>query len=597
MKHKKTSLYRQILYMLSLVWKASPQKIIWQTIISLLQAVDSFVFSIIFIKYIVQTLEGNGRLLEILIISSLALMLKFIIALLNSRYSIKLSPLYNLQVSAYIQTILFNKSLSLDLAQYESKDFQEKYYKAISTAEGTAENVVNNSIQLFSNIIAVGIVLAYIFTIDPFLMTMILIPIITTFSSKVSNKVRYELNMKNLESQRKMNYVNRIVYLKEYALELRLSNIYKSLKELFQKASQSIKENYRNYGIKLSFLRMVTDFLLTTFTLLFSYLYIGWRYIYRKDILFSDFTVLVSAVNNLNGKVNNLLNNIYALQDNALYINNIQDFLAEEPLISKNESGLTVPDNDNMQFVFDHVSFKYDKSNENTLKDINITINQNEKIAIVGKNGSGKSTLIKLLMRLYDVTDGTISINHADIKKINLENYRALFTVVFQDFKLFATSIEENITLGNDVKENVVQAMKYMEIFDKFNTMKYGLNTQLSKEFDDEGVVLSGGQSQKLAVTRAFASNAKIIILDEPTASLDPESEHLLYENIYEHMKEKTVIFVSHRLTSTIMADKIIMMDSGQIRECGTHEELMALKGSYYELFQIQAASYREVSK
>lgn len=583
--------------MFSLVWKASPQKIIWQTIISLLQAVDSFVFSIIFIKYIVQTLEGNGRLLEILIISSLALILKFIIALLNSRYSIKLSPLYNLQVSAYIQTMLFNKSLSLDLAQYESKDFQEKYYKAISTAEGTAENVVNNSIQLFSNIIAVGIVLAYILTIDPFLMTMILIPVITTFSSKVSNKVRYELNMKNLESQRKMNYVNRIVYLKEYALELRLSNIYKSLKELFQKASQSIKQNYRSYGIKLSFLRMVTDFLLTTFTLLFSYLYIGWRYIYRKDILFSDFTVLVSAVNNLNGKVNNLLNNIYALQDNALYINNIQDFLAEEPLISKNESGLTIPDNDNMQFVFDHVSFKYDKSNENTLKDINITINQNEKIAIVGKNGSGKSTLIKLLMRLYDVTDGTISINHADIKKFNLENYRALFTVVFQDFKLFATSIEENITLGNDVKENVVQAMKYMEIFEKFSTMKYGLNTQLSKEFDDEGVVLSGGQSQKLAVTRAFASKAKIIILDEPTASLDPESEHLLYENIYEHMKEKTVIFVSHRLTSTIMADKIIMMDSGQICECGTHEELMALQGSYYELFQIQAASYREVSK
>ena len=206
--------------------------------------------------------------------------------------------------------MLFNKSLSLDLAQYESKDFQEKYYKAISTAEGTAENVVNNSIQLFSNIIAVGIVLAYILTIDPFLMTMILIPVITTFSSKVSNKVRYELNMKNLESQRKMNYVNRIVYLKEYALELRLSNIYKSLKELFQKASRSIKQNYRSYGIKLSFLRMVTDFLLTTFTLLFSYLYIGWRYIYRKDILFSDFTVLVSAVNNLNGKVNNLLNNI-----------------------------------------------------------------------------------------------------------------------------------------------------------------------------------------------------------------------------------------------------------------------------------------------
>ena len=583
--------------MFTIIWKASPPKVIWQSVISLLQAVESFVFSVVFIKYVVQTFEWNGTIFEIFLTSSLALVLKFIIALLNSYYSIKLKPMYDLKISTYIQTMLFDKSLSLDLAQYESKDFHEKYYKAISNAERTAESVVSNSIQVLSNIIAVGIVLAYVVTIDPILMTMILIPIITTFSLKISNKVRYELNMKNLEAQRKMNYVNRTVYLKEYALELRLSNIFKSLKETYQTASHSLKQNYKNYGIKLSFLRMITDFLLTTFTLLFSYLYIGWRYIFIKDILFSDFAVLVSAVNNLNGKVNNLLNNIYALQDNSLYINNIRDFLAEQPLISKNESGLIISADNELQIAFNQVNFKYNESQTDVLKNINLIINKNEKIAIVGKNGSGKSTLIKVLMRLYDASSGTVSINNENIKTVNLDAYRAIFTVVFQDFKLFATSIEENITLGNDIKENVTQAINYMGMHETFDAMKYGIHTQLSKEFDDDGVVLSGGQNQKLAVTRVFASNAKILILDEPTASLDPEAEHLLYKNIYENMKDKTVIFVSHRLTSTIMADKIIMMDSGKICECGTHQELMHLKGSYYELFQIQASSYREVTR
>lgn len=587
-------MFQKTAYVISLVWRACPKKLVWQSLISLLQALESFIFSILFIKYIVQVLEGSGTIYQVAVFSIAALLLKLVIAILNSYYTVKLKPLFDLQVSKYLQTMLFDKALSLDLAQYESKDFQGKYYKAVSNAEGTVENTVSNCIQLFSNMIAVISVLVYVITIDPVLMIMMLIPVTTTFALKISNKLRYKLNMENLESKRKMDYVNRVLYLKEYALELRLSNIFECLKDYYVKASGEIRLNYKTYGLRLSLLRTATDFVLTTFNLLFSYLYVGWRYIFVRNILLSDFAVLVSAINNLNGKVSNLINNIYALQDNWLYISNIEDFLSEKPMISKNQSESIISTDKEMQISFDRVSFRYNFSDFNVLSNINFTIRKNEKIAIVGRNGSGKSTLIKLLMRLYDATEGEISINGTNIKTINLEGYRNLFAPVFQDYKLFATSIEDNILLGNNTPSAIDSALKYTGLYEKITSFENGPKTQLTKEFDCRGVVLSGGQNQKLALSRAFASKAPIIILDEPTASLDPEAEHLIYKNIYEKMRDKTVIFVSHRLTSTIMADKIIMMESGRMSESGTHNDLMKQKGSYYKLFQIQAESYRE---
>ncbi len=588
---KKKSLIFQLKFVISIIWKSSPEKIVWQSIIGFLQAVESFIFSILFIKFVIQLLEENGELYQVVILSAITIALKFLVVYLNSYYSIKLKPIFDLHVTKYIQTTLFSKAMSLDLAQYESKDFHEKYYKAVSNAESTMDNVISNCIQFVNHFIAVIAIALYVIKIDPFLVLMMLIPILTTLSTKWSNTVRYELNMKNSEPKRKMDYINRVMYLKEYALELKMSEIYLCLKDMYQDASESIRINYKKYGKRLSCLRLVSDFLLTTFTILFSYLYAGWRYLYANSILLSDFAVLINAINNMNGKVNSLLNNIYALHDSSLYVNNIQEFLSENPVITTNENGIDVSSEKKLKFSFNSVYFKYSEDAEYSLSNINLEIYEGEKIAVVGKNGSGKSTLIKLLMRLYDTTSGSISINGTHIKNVHLGSYRSLFTPVFQDFKLFATSIENNITLGEQ-KTNEADYALQCAGFQEVKSLKNGIESLVTREFDNDGAVFSGGQSQKLAISRGFASKSKIVILDEPSASLDPEAEHKIYENVYKYMNDKTVIFVSHRLTSTIMADKIIMMDAGQIRESGTHKELMGLRGEYYKLFRLQAEAY-----
>lgn len=594
---EKISFFKQIAYMLGLVWQACPAKLIVQSTVGLLQALQSFIFEILFIKFIIQILETNGKLTDIIIFSITAIFLKLLVILLNSYYTIKLKPLFDLQVSQFLHTILFNKCLMLDLEHYENKEFYETYNKAAAKIEPTAEIVVNSSIQLFSNIISIIFVLSYVVTIDPLIMVLMVIPIITTIALKIGNSIRYQLTMENIESKRKLDYVNRIVYLKEYALELRLSGIFECLKQYYNEASLQIKNNYKFYGKKLAFLRIVSDFMLTNFTLLFAYIYGVWRFIFGKNLMLSDFSVLVNAIKNLNWKVSTIIRNIYILQENGLFVTDIKAFLAAKPAITKNESGLLVETRDELLVAFQQVSFSYQGSTERALSDINFTIHKNEKVAIVGRNGSGKSTLVKLLLRLYDVTDGAIYLNGYDIREINLKHYRERFMPVFQDFRLFAASVGTNITLGSDNQDDIENALHYAGLYDQIQTLEKGVATQVSKEFAKDGVVLSGGQRQKLALTRAFAARSEIVILDEPTSSLDPEAEYLIYKNIYRQLKDKTVIFISHRLSSTIMADKILMIDGGRIGETGSHAELMQQKGLYYKLFRIQANSYQTVKR
>lgn len=596
MNSKKASVIKSTIYMILLVGKACPKKLIWQSFINFLTAIESFVFNVIFIKMIVQLLEDNSSITDILFITMFALCLKLIIGLFNSYYSIKLKPLFDIKVSKYIQNELFKKVLSLDLLQYESKDFHSKYYKAVSNAESTAETVVSNCLNLFSNAISVIAVICYISIIDPFLIIMAIIPLITTLASKISNKVRYKLNMLNMEPKRKQDYVNRIVYLREYALELRTSNIFTCLKNYYCHSSKIIKNNIDKYGFKLSLLRLISDFLLTTLTLCLSYGYIGWRFFYVNDIVISDFAVLINAINNMNFKVSNIINNIYTLQENSLYTQNLCDFFNEKPLIDKNENNTILIEPKYNKIVLKNVFYNYNSSSHYALQNISMTINRGEKIAIVGKNGSGKSTLLKILLRLYDTSSGSVEIDGHNIKNINYFNYKSLFCPVFQDYKLFAETIKNNISMGNNIDEELIrESLELVNIDKKIASLKEGIESILSKEFVDNGIVLSGGENQKIAISRAFASSSPIIILDEPTASLDVESEYKIYKNIYEQMNEKTVIFVSHRLTSTIMADKIIMMDNGKIVECGTHDELIKQKGQYYDLFSIQANAYQGV--
>ena len=242
------------------------------------------------------------------------------------------------------------------------------------------------------------------------------------------------------------------------------------------------------------------------------------------------------------------------------------------------------------------MSFAYDENDKKALKNISLTIKPYEKVAFVGYNGAGKTTLTKLLMRLYDVSDGEILLNNVNIKDYKVKEYRNGFGAVFQDYQMFASSIGENVIMDEINQESKIQilnALHHSGFTDKLKSLEKGIETSITREFDDAGVNLSGGEAQKVAIARVFAKPCSVIILDEPSSALDPISEYNLNQTMMEATKNKTVIFISHRLSSTRMADKIYMFEKGEIIERGSHQELMEYNGKYAQMFNLQAAKYR----
>lgn len=229
------------------------------------------------------------------------------------------------------------------------------------------------------------------------------------------------------------------------------------------------------------------------------------------------------------------------------------------------------------------------------MKNINFSIHPGEKIAIVGYNGAGKTTLTKLLMRLYDVTDGEIWLDSINIKEYSIKDYRDYFGAVFQDYKLFAGTVSENVMMDIVKKSDVpivLDSLNQSGFSEKLNSFPQKEETMLTREFDKKGTGLSGGEAQKVAIARVFAKNCKIVVLDEPSSALDPISEYNLYHSMLNAAKEKSVVFVSHRLSTTRIADKIYMFEKGEIIERGSHDELMELNGKYAQMFNLQAEKY-----
>jgi ATP-binding cassette subfamily B protein len=280
--------------------------------------------------------------------------------------------------------------------------------------------------------------------------------------------------------------------------------------------------------------------------------------------------------------------------ETALYVDKIRTFLDYETKIVSNE-GRTVPHKPSI-IRFEDVSFAYTENGKRILNHVNLTIHPEEKIALVGYNGAGKTTLIKLLMRLYDPTEGRITLDGVDIRDYKVEEYRERIGTIFQDYRIYAATVEENVwmdvspTDGNE--ERMSLALRHSGFEDKVAELENGLHTQLTREFDEAGVGLSGGESQKLATARVFYKESDLIILDEPSSALDPIAEYQLNRSMTKAAKDKSVIFISHRLSTTRHADRIFMLEKGAVIEEGTHEQLLEMDGKYARMWEVQASKY-----
>lgn len=314
-----------------------------------------------------------------------------------------------------------------------------------------------------------------------------------------------------------------------------------------------------------------------------------------RDMSIGDFTLYVGLSTTFTSALTNVLNNIGGFKQNSLKIDDFRSFIDLD--MDREESCIAVPESDKYRFEFKNVSYRYKGQEGYALKNLNITLEAGKKLAVVGLNGAGKTTFIKLLLRLYDPTEGVILLNGTDIRKFKRNEYYKIFSPVFQNVEIFAFSMAENISMKKTEetdKELVKQCIEKAGLKEKLDTLEKGVDTELLKILHDDGIDLSGGERQKLALAKALYKNAPVIVLDEPTAALDALAEYRLYKSFDEIIGGKTAVYISHRLSSTRFCDSIAMFKEGELIEQGTHEELLAKGGAYAEMFEIQAQYYKD---
>jgi ATP-binding cassette subfamily B protein len=582
-------------FILKLIWKASPARIFLNLLFIIISRVIHFLFFVLLLRYILNSFSTGIHASQVLLVIVIIGTLKIAFSIFENYFWQIYVPISDQNIYQHIQNLLFKKATEVDISCYEDPEFYDQYVKAMSEVNVRAKAVLE-SISDFVGILSyISLTTYVIFTIDPIMFSFVFIPIIAGgIIGKINNKINHKFNMEKLEIERKRDYTRRILYLKDYAKEIRLTNINRVLFRRFSESVKEIIQLIKKYGFKLAVLQYLFFLSNEVLTDTLVFFYASYKTMITKTMLLGDFFVVIDSMGDVAWSFREIVDIYMSFEAHSLYIDNLRSFLGYVPKINKNEYGPEIKTL-KCDLKLDNVSFAYHDQNY-VLKNISLEVKHGQKIALVGNNGVGKTTLVKLIMRLYDTSQGVIYLNGEDIKKYNLDSYRSVFKPVFQDYKIFSLSVAENVLLSEvntpEQHKAVTDSLMASGIYDKVRHLKNEFNTTLTREFDEQGVELSGGEAQKIALSRVLAQPCSIVILDEPSSALDPISEYKMFETMLKICKNKTVIFISHRLSSTVMVDKIFLLKEGEIIEEGNHKELMLHNGEYADMFRKQAEKY-----
>ena len=593
-KQKVSKILSNNIFMLKLIWKAAPLYIPISVFLTIAWPFLNFLQSSYMLRYVINGVqEGKtfGALAPFVIIITVVIILTQGFSTLWWNVG---SKKMEFKISKKIDSMLFEKAVKVDLECFETPEFFDTYIKATNASSNKALEVLRSLNNLLSCIVTVSANSFLIFTIDPVLILFALAPLPFSVFIKKARKLRFDRNMKTTENDRQMSYSMRSFYLNDFAKEMRLLDMYKVMFKQFTDAYKQVKIYYKQYGVKMAifwFISYIGNSMISNFG---ATIYAIWQTLGTGRMMYGDCLVVVNSISQVSWIVSSWVSRITDFIEHSLYIENLREFLSYEEKI---KDGETEPSRGVLKL--ENVSFTYGK-NEKVLENINMEIKPGEKIALVGHNGAGKSTLVKLFLRLYDPCEGTVTFGGRNIKEYKLFPYRFKFSVVFQDFAKFSLSAKDNILLRPSTDKEtqlVLDALKQSGGYDIVQGLEHGLDTTLTREFDEQGAVLSGGEYQKLSLARIFTEDSDFVILDEPSSALDPIAEYKMYENMMQGCKDKAIIFISHRLSSAVLADKIYMIENGRIIEEGTHKDLVAAKGKYAEMFEKQAKSYKNCNE
>jgi len=590
--------FKRLFYIFTLVWETKKGiffALLFFAVLTGLFPIISAYISAQILNNLAKTYLGNTRLNTVIF----WLILYFIYLFVNKIVSFLQSMVTRVSgelVTNHIKVKLLNKAKEVDIGRFDVPEFYEKLENASREAGMRPIQILNSTLTTVSKLITIIGFVVILCNISP------LVPIVIMILGLPTAIINFTFRQKNVnyirrrsKERRQMDYYSGLMTNKDLVKEIRLfglSDIFISrYKEVFKKYFDGLKKLI----VKENIWNIFASFI-TTFVNCLLFLYVAYR-VSRGELQIGDYSLYTGALNSISSGVSAVIISTATVFEGTLFIENMIVFMKDKKLIIPSRTEPRKPKrHTGHKIEFKNVSFKYPGTDRYVLKNINITLNPNDTAVLVGLNGAGKTTLIKLLTRLYDPTEGEIYLDGYNLKEYDVTELYNLFGIVFQDFGKYAVTVKENIAFGHAIDkiddERVVKAAEQSNSIDYIEKLPEKFDTHLMRYFEEKGIELSIGQWQKLSIARAFYSESDILILDEPTASLDAIAEQEIFNQFDELRKDKLTLFVSHRLSSATTASKIIVLLDGEVVEEGTHKELMDMRGHYYKLFSTQAKRY-----
>jgi ABC-type multidrug transport system fused ATPase/permease subunit len=549
------------------------------------------------IKYSIDMLTSGADFTSYLPTALVLLGVQLSASLIQNRLNIRRNVHGNMS-GMRLFTNLFRKTLFLNYEMLLDKEIMEGREKAVKIFEGGRfANLTGQFISFASSLLTVCGVVYVVSGIELWILLIVILIIAVNSAATSKRQTNDRMIFESMVPiNRRLSYfMDTLGSDNAFGKEIRLHDMQDGLFKIFSGLQdQSLRALDRSFGVYETgnAIYNITNFCLNALV----YGFLGFKVLVRHLITVGDFSLYLNAITTFNNSMQQMIASYLAICDNGRYLKDYFDYM---DLTSRyDNTGQELPQAAGNVFAFENVSFCYPHQTEPALKNINLTITDGERLSLVGENGAGKTTLIKLLMRLYDPTEGRILLNGVDIRELDYRQYLSLFSSVFQDFKLFAFRIADNISSlqggGELDREKLRDSLDKAGLLEKIETLDKGVETYLYKLYEPDGVELSGGESQKLAIARALYKDAPVVVLDEPTAALDPRAEYEIYLKFFEMVKNKTSVFITHRLSSARFCDRIVVLKNGSITETGSHEELLSRKGYYAELFAMQARFYTD---
>lgn len=597
MDFKKPNIIKNFFYSLGKIYKVDKVYVFETIVYTIISALVVFMYPYILkiaIEAIEQNLEFKELIIKVLVIVIIVLILVFInqVCWRDKTYRArKLSVIFTREYHL--------ESLKTDYEKFElpeSQDAFEKGSRALGVRSGFIglyTNMFTTISKIITFIIGCGIILRVSFWLIGIIVLLAILKLL--LMSYNTKKEKSNFHDKTPGLWRKINYTDNISKNLSIGKDLRIYEMDKFIDMERQKTIDEYMRLYKKEEIRSNIINIVIESL-NIFDEIALYVFMIYEVI-NHNMSIADFTFIISAIRTLSSSLTAIISIYSNNLSQSLQVNDYRKFMMMDLSFNSNTKPFAF---DEVEIEFKNVSYSYYMQDGYTLKNLSFKILKGERIALVGHNGAGKTTLIKLICGFYHPTEGEILINGVNINEIDRESLIKLIAPVFQDSNHYAVSIKENVameTLGNIDEEKLYNALELAGLTKKVKELKNGVDTIITRDMDDTGVELSGGESQKLSIARAIYKDAPFVILDEPTSALDPLAEYELYMNLNKIINNNSAIFISHRLSSTKFCDRIFYLEKGELLEVGTHEELMSIDSEYKKLFNMQAEYYKEAEE